>query len=370
MTGDLLMDSVGATLTIDGDSGAPQIAMRRTTQTGGPLVMARWEHNAGFALGNIGDTYPGYQIRAEGYLTAVSGVEASATKAQRWWNTGDIEFYKTDGTTTSLLWDESDDQWEFLADIDMGTNEIIGVQVIRGAASPASITFADADGTSRFNIIGDGDWALRNSIGNSVWEWDDSEDVLIASENVFIGDFLAPTLLLDRTLDTGNASLAFYTTNVLKGALGLQGSGNENFYLTAYDGDLFLKARSASAAPADVYLQADDAGGIIRTRLRVVGNSSTFIYDDAGVQRLSVDSGGIAVVGKISGTIVDPTLGTHVGDRDYSDARYLELAGSTATGVIDRSGTQALTTKQFRNVYVGTSAPGSPDTGDLWLDTT
>lgn len=66
----------------------------------------------------------------------------------------------------------------------------------------------------------------------------------------------------------------------------------------------------------------------------------------------------------------DPSTGLGVGDRDYNDARYLEILGSTATGVIDRSGVAALTTKQFRNIYISDSAPGSPTEGDVWLDTT
>jgi len=53
----------------------------------------------------------------------------------------------------------------------------------------------------------------------------------------------------------------------------------------------------------------------------------------------------------------------------------LQVSRTTRFGAVSGAGAytnvaQALTTKQFRNIYVGTSAPGSPLTGDVWIDTT
>ena len=101
-------------------------------------------------------------------------------------NASDIAFYKGDGTTVSLLWDQSDDRWEFtdvplitnltdagnadalhvhtgtglsgvlLAD---GTVDSTGTQAFVGAAATSDVltTEVTADGTPRFVIDANGD---------------------------------------------------------------------------------------------------------------------------------------------------------------------------------------------------------------------
>lgn len=46
------------------------------------------------------------------------------------------------------------------------------------------------------------------------------------------------------------------------------------------------------------------------------------------------------------------------------NTRFLRVAGGVAT---HNSG-QALATKQYRNIFVGPSAPADPLVGDVWLD--
>ena len=59
-------------------------------------------------------------------------------------------------------------------------------------------------------------------------------------------------------------------------------------------------------------------------------------YNDARYAELSgaTMTGALAVGNQILSGPLDPAGGTHVGDRDYNDARYAELSGATMTGTL------------------------------------
>lgn len=105
------------------------------------------------------------------------------------------------------------------------------------------------------------------------------------------------------------------------------------------DGNDILDAVNVGATnvqpPADTSLDVKDEQGIVRIRVEdsdVEGGDIVF-YKANGVEafRLTQSTGTLTMSGPISGP-TDPTAGTHVGDRDYNDARYLGLAGGTLTG--------------------------------------
>jgi len=68
---------------------------------------------------------------------------------------GDIYFYKKDGSTTSLLWDESDDRWEYATNVriagnlTMNASDIDGVNQLKlNANTLNSIEIGRTDGTA------------------------------------------------------------------------------------------------------------------------------------------------------------------------------------------------------------------------------
>jgi hypothetical protein len=90
------------------------------------------------------------------------------------------------------------------------------------------------------------------------------------------------------------------------------------------------------------------------------GGSGDFVNRNGDTMTGDLDMGGNILLNP-----ADPTAGTHVGDRDYNDARYVFKAGDTMTGdlIIDTTG--ALT------IPDGTSAqrPASPDQGMIRYNT-
>jgi len=115
-------------------------------------------------------------IPSRGHLRFQSATEdvwvyRGASIAQLWKDDGDIAFYKDDGSTTSLLWDESDDQWEFYTNVWISSNLWVGggqilttdanIQIqakMSGAAAANIQLFADdSGGVQRVRLLVDGD---------------------------------------------------------------------------------------------------------------------------------------------------------------------------------------------------------------------
>ncbi len=115
--------------------------------------------------------------------------------------TGDHSFFKDDGSTVSLLWDESDDRWEFSTDIDLTGQGVIGLADMTMIAADDIILRATA-GTGRIAIRNntgsageDGDLDFFDSAGNPTLRWDDS-----TVEWVFI-----TPIVIDQPSTTGAA---------------------------------------------------------------------------------------------------------------------------------------------------------------------
>ena len=100
---------------------------------------------------------------------------------------GDIYFYKKDGSTTSLLWDESDDRWEFATQVNFGDNPLTDVDAVLGTSgqplvirsvSGGSIDVWDDIGQSRFRIANNasGDIEFDKKDGSLSLAWDESDD--------------------------------------------------------------------------------------------------------------------------------------------------------------------------------------------------
>ncbi len=134
--------------------------------------------------------------------------------------TGDIRLFKVDGTTVSLLWDESDDRWEFTTDLDMGGNFITRVNalsstdtelIFRATSSGASgqvirMQVDDSGGTlrNRLLLIGtSGDVEFYKDDGATLsLQWDESDDRWEFTTPVVIDQLstteAAPVLTLDQ----------------------------------------------------------------------------------------------------------------------------------------------------------------------------
>lgn len=71
------------------------------------------------------------------------------SNAQAWWSNGDIQFYKDDGTTTSLLWDESDNQWEFSTTVNLAGQLLVASSAVLDSSTPAALKLADPSDTTK-----------------------------------------------------------------------------------------------------------------------------------------------------------------------------------------------------------------------------
>jgi len=89
---------------------------------------------------------------------------------------GDTYFYKVDGTTISLAWDESDDRWEFTTNVSMGGYDIVNAQTI--AANNAVDLDLKGGVTSVLRMRIDGgtnDIIFYDSTPTATLLWDESD---------------------------------------------------------------------------------------------------------------------------------------------------------------------------------------------------
>ncbi len=167
----------------------------------------------------------------------------------------DISFFKQDGTTVSLLWDESDGRWEFTTDV-----LIVGDLVMAGDINLGGGAFRNV---SDVYMEASDDYILRNADGSlrAVWRgndrgaalegdidfykdnasisvsWDDSEDRWEFKTSVLVGSGTAslPGLAFDTAPDTGVyltgvGSFAFSVDAVDRLVLGAALTGDITFY--------------------------------------------------------------------------------------------------------------------------------------------
>ncbi len=133
---------------------------------------------------------------------------------------GDISVYKDDGTTISLIWNESTDRWEFKTNVDFGSSFLTGVQLISSldtdlniralnsgaAGSVIRMQTDDSGGTLRNRLLligtsGDVEFYKDDGVTLSL-QWDESEDRWEFTTPVVIDQLsttgAAPVLTLDQ----------------------------------------------------------------------------------------------------------------------------------------------------------------------------
>jgi len=205
----------------------------------------------------------------------------------------DIAFYKVDGSTVSLLWDESDDRWEFNTDINLNYNSLTGIGEIdtinadlsikaaATGASPKSITFSASDTTgdpkTRFRILGQDDIQFYKVDGTTVsLRWDESDDQWEFNTDVYLDS---------NELRFGNFPVG----------------SDEAWWVVE------------NATALEFWSRAEDKGW---------GNYKIMHFEQ---EVLTIDSY-LDMNGKYLLGPADPVGGTYVGDRDYNDARYTQEA--------------------------------------------
>lgn len=224
---------------------------------------------------------------------------------------GDIQFFKLDGSTVSLIWDESDDRWEFNTTVDMQGNQITNLinaqsfntdlslaAVNSGAAAQDLRLLADdSTGTQRLRILVDGD-------GNTV----------------FYGRSGALSFLVDFNADIN------FSDNDLRSVGSLQ----------SLDVDLRLFATNSGAASQDIVMYADDSGGVSRIRQVIDGADDIRFYkvDGTTVSLLWDESDNrwefVSAV-----TVPAPTIDLHAATKKYvddnvgGDPAWTELSSDT-----------------------------------------
>ncbi len=113
---------------------------------------------------------------------------------------GDFRFFKVDGTTVSLLWDESDDRWEFQTDVFLNFANIIA-QNFQFMTTDGAIQ--DDQGSNRLVFFGIGDISFRKDDGTTEsLLWNESDDRWEFTTPVVIDQpsatGAAPVLTLDQ----------------------------------------------------------------------------------------------------------------------------------------------------------------------------
>ncbi len=177
-------------------------------------------------------------------------------------SSGDIEFRKEDGATFSLLWDESDDQWEFGADLDMGGFTLQNVALING---PAATDFAlTTDG--KLSLVSspsgaDGHLTIRISDPGDV----DRIRMEFVNEDIIFSKVDGATASL--RWDESDDRWEFGTVVTFDDNLLLSTGGR----IITTDVDLRLQAKNSGAAAQDIDFFADDSGGIERQRFQITG---------------------------------------------------------------------------------------------------
>lgn len=125
----------------------------------------------------------------------------------------------------------------------------------------------------------------------------------------------ANTFNVDSTVARRNATNTFASTQSIDtGAFSAEGNLLRLYYGTGGRTLDFKQPATDTASSAFV----------INT-----GNALEFRIDNTAVLNLN-ENGNLVVNNKILSGVADPTLGTHVGDRDYNDARYASVSSGTS----------------------------------------
>lgn len=195
-----------------------------------------------------------------------------------------------------------------------------GARIVAIAADFALIwnhvhTGSGGDDTAALDIADAADVTLTSIGDDELLVWDTSAFVNKTLTEAGILGLAGGTLTGNLTFDPGWVSTDYFFIDAT--------TVEDIFYLKAWDG-------TATRSVITIYgpSHGSNAGDILFGN-PVDGNGS-LRYDHSDTRwefSKPVDVGNQVLSGPL-----DPTLGTHVGDRDYNDARYLELAaGSTQT---------------------------------------
>jgi len=207
----------------------------------------------------------------------------------------DITFYQADGLTVSLLWDESDGQWEFgdsitvAGDIDLqGMGSILGAAGVTSqnsdlalkatntgaAAQDVHIMADDSTGgiITRARFYGElGDIAFFKLDGTTIsLLWDESDDRWEFSTQIRIDQSQEAIELYG---DDTKLIINFRQDGVNSSSrIGHVATASDNFYLESLRGDMLIRAiNNETMNGADLVLSADDSTGSIRVRQYIVG---------------------------------------------------------------------------------------------------
>lgn len=249
--------------------------------------------NAIINSGTISSYNNNLSIRAQGSTAAPQNLtfatdDAGGVLRTRILIDGDgvIYFYKSDGTGNLTL---GNGEAQFDVDINMVGNSIKNVVFVGDTVTTERIEF---DQVST-------DILFYDNVNAVTFQWDESEDRWEFNKNI--------------DMDGGPGQIT-----------GVQ-------LLQTWNNDLLIHAVNSGAAPQNIYLRADAADGAQRTRMFIDGDGTTILYDNTATQRLSITTSGVSINGFLS-SATDPTAGSHIGDRDYNDGRYVEIAGDTMSG--------------------------------------
>jgi len=314
-----------------------------------------------------------------GLLSLVTS-DSGGTQRSRFQISGadDIAFYKVDGSTVSLLWDESDDQWEFSTDVTIAGELIVsppafnlaafienptdttayhGLKVdTRNVNASTRIAYFQSNSIDRLIIAGDGQILVGGGILSGV------------------GDPTGGTHVGDRDFNDGRYKLTggAPTAHTIASHSDTTGTGTELNTLTG-GGSTTLHSHSIYVTGGPYIPTSDfvNVTGDTMTGTLIITDQDLLSFPNAtlgsasfGIDPVSQDTfrlriggsttavGAFTVVGSgdaliatflTSGTslalegtldlnqnfitdVLDPTGATHVGDRGYNDLRYADIA--------------------------------------------
>ena len=286
---------------------------------------------------------------------------------------GDIFFKAKNGTTTTMVWDETDSQWEFVQDVEIRAD----LNVQTGNLRVEQETFFGATGDSQVRWY-EGATAWVFALGNNAnvfidrIKFNTTDDAGGADIIFFAEDGSTVTLDWDESQDEWrvyknldmNANTITYIGNdrITPHATGIDfhnqavtiGSSGAYTMAGPDSGDLW-QMYPGNAGDHWILAQFDDSGSTSRDRIVIFGKGTVTDEGDVhfvdldGVNRLllwdeSADNWAFQrdVIFQNSATLAgvsNPTTGSMVGDRDYNDARYVEIGGDTMTGSLRTEGT-------------------------------
>ena len=186
---------------------------------------------------------------------------------------GDISFFKVDGSTVSLLWDESDDRWEFSTVVHLNGNNLRGLGELHPHTATALELFDD-DNHARILIMTGGNLQFRKDDGAALsLLWDESDDRWEFFTDVDVTSDGAAFHLRG----TSSVFQAFYREGTTRtGFFGNTNPASDDLFLVSEEGDLRLKATSAASSD-NILLYADQAG-VERLRLWINGANDISFY--------------------------------------------------------------------------------------------